>query len=356
MINCIITLFRCVIINYFATAKDRRQLPTPSDAELSIVGACASFFQFGGFHKRKAKGDEKNDHLQQSTHCFTVQPPLVMSLSSPTTPSINHRVNLGLITEAVTRSYAVENTKKVYDRVKREWTDFCNCITDGDDDFPTFMDAQKVSDFMFYQCFRRRQKVGGRHGGAVMSFCYDDYNAVMAQYCQAYNLWKQNRENTSFPDPGVEGVGISAIIQYRAGLKKIFETQVATNQNNHTWDKVWTIQAKNLVKIVETRKMRVKREKFDEKVTKEFAGYHAVERFDEIEQVFWDGGFDNIRSSFPYIRYRMLFLYTTSGILRCESLTKAELSDFQGLTVKKETDIDPLYVMVSQIPEGMFSL
>jgi hypothetical protein len=314
-----------------------------------------SFFNLGDLPNESQANDDENDRRQQSTHCFTFQTPHSMSLSSPPTPTINRRVNLGLITEAVSRSYTVENTKKVYDRVKREWTDFCNCITDEDDDFPTFMNAQKVSDFMFYQCFRRRQKVGGRNGGAVLSFNYEDYKAVLAQYCDAYHLWKQNKENVSFPDPGVEGVGSSAIIQYRAGLKKIFETQVSTNQNSLAWDKVWTIQAKNLVKIVESRKMRVKREKYEEKVTKEFAGYHAVERFDEIERVFWDGGFDNIRSSFPYIRYRMLFLYTTSGILRCESLTKAELSDFQGLTVKKETDIDPLYVMVSQIPEGMFS-
>jgi hypothetical protein len=317
--------------------------------------------QFSNLGDFPDANDDDDELRQQQPHCFTLRTPLaplIMSMDSPSTTARNRSVNLGLITEAVSRSFAVENTKKVYDRVKREWTDFCQFITDDDDDFPSFMNAEKVSDFMFYQCFRKRQKVGGRNGGAALSFNHEDYTAVLDQYRDAYALWKRsNEKNVSFPDPGVDGVGRSAIMQYRAGLRKIFDTQVATNQNNHAWDRVWTVQSKNLVKIVESRRVRVKRDKYEEKVTKEFAGYHAVERFDEIEQVFWDSGFDNIRSSFPYIRYRMLFLYTTSGILRCESLQKAELSDFQGLTVKKETDIHPLYVMISQIPEGMlFSL
>jgi hypothetical protein len=151
----------------------------------------------------------------------------------------------------------------------------------------------------------------------ALSFNHKDYTAVLDQYRDAYALWnRSNEKNVSFPDPGVDGVGRSAIMQYRAGPRKIFDTQVATNQNSHEWDRVWTVQSKNLVKIVESRCLRLKRDKYEEKVTKEFASYHAVERFDEIKQVFWDSGFNNICTSFLYIRYRMLFLYTTSGALR----------------------------------------
>jgi hypothetical protein len=265
-------------------------------------------------------------------------------------------VNLGVITEAVSRSYAVENTKKVYDRVEREWIDYCAYITQGmDDAFPTFMNGKKVADFMFYQCFRKRQKNGGANGGAPLIFNSAEYENVKNDYQEFYRSWKENSERIPIPDPEGGGVGYSAMIQYRAGLKKLYEYQVQLDQNKLGWERIWTLQSKNLVKIVEARRMRIKRDKYEEKVTKEFAGYHAVDRFDEIEGEFWRLSFANIRSAFPYIRYRMLFLYTTSGILRFESLTKAELSDFQGLIVKKETDIDPLYVMISQIPEGMFS-
>jgi hypothetical protein len=272
--------------------------------------------------------------------------------------------NLTAIAEAVSRSHAVENTKKVYDRVEREWTAFCNWFKDhdpqrhapGTSEFPTHIESRKVYDFMFYQCFRKKQQPGGIGGGVSLTFNGLEYEEVKREYYDAYIKWKADPTGNPIRDPEDGGVGISAIMQYRAGLKKLFDRQSHLNINGNTWDKVWMLGAKELVKIVESRRMRIKRENYEEKVTKEFAGYHAVDRFDEIEGAFWERGFTSMRTAFPYIRHRMLLLYTTSGILRCESLTKADLSDFQGLTVKKETDIDPLYVMISQIPEGTFSL
>jgi hypothetical protein len=272
--------------------------------------------------------------------------------------------NLSAIAEAVSRSHAVENTKKVYDRVEREWTAFCNWFKDhhdpqrhapGTNEFPTHIESLKVYDFMFYQCFRKKQQPGGIGGGVSLTFNGLEYEEVTREYNDAHIKWKADPTGNPMPDPEDGGVGFSAIMQYRAGLKKLFDRQSHLNINGNTWEKVWMLGAKELVKIVESRRMRIKRENYEEKVTKEFAGYHAVDRFDEIEEAFWERSFTSMRTAFPYIRHRMLLLYTTSGILRCESLTKADLSDFQGLTVKKETDIDPLYVMISQIPEGTFS-
>ncbi len=37
---------------------------------------------------------------------------------------------------------------------------------------------------------------------------------------------------------------------------------------------------------------------------------------------------------------------------RCESLYRAELSDFLGLDMKKPEDVHPLFLMISQIPQG----
>ena len=45
-------------------------------------------------------------------------------------------------------------------------------------------------------------------------------------------------------------------------------------------------------------------------------------------------------------------LFTTSGILRCESLYKAELSNFIGLRMKKTTDVHSLYLLIMQIATG----
>ena len=53
------------------------------------------------------------------------------------------------------------------------------------------------------------------------------------------------------------------------------------------------------------------------------------------------------------LRHRYCLLHLTSGILRCESLHRAELSDFLGITIpKKDTDVHAMYVMVNQIAFG----
>jgi hypothetical protein len=105
---------------------------------------CFSFRILGDF-------PDDNELRQQHLHCFPLRTPLIMSMNSPLTTARNRSVDLGLNTEEVS-SFAVKNTKKVYDCVKQEWTDFCQFITD-DNDFPSFMNAEKVSDFMLYQCF-----------------------------------------------------------------------------------------------------------------------------------------------------------------------------------------------------------
>ena len=66
-------------------------------------------------------------------------------------------------------------------------------------------------------------------------------------------------------------------------------------------------------------------------------------------------GAANYRSAYAYLRHRFCLLFSTSGILRCESLYKAELSDFLGLSYKQETDVHKFYMMIMQISTGKFA-
>jgi Centromere DNA-binding protein complex CBF3 subunit, domain 2 len=53
------------------------------------------------------------------------------------------------------------------------------------------------------------------------------------------------------------------------------------------------------------------------------------------------------------LRHRYCCQHLTAGILWCESLHKAEWSDFLGIVIpKKITDIDEMYCMINQIPLG----
>jgi hypothetical protein len=78
-----------------------------------------------------------------------------------------------------------------------------------------------------------------------------------------------------------------------------------------------------------------------------------VEQYCMIEEALWQHGSQNKRSAASGLRHRYCLLHLTSGILRCESLYRAELSDFLGLLVpKKPTDPHDMWLMITQIPQG----
>lgn len=293
--------------------------------------------------------------------------PTMSSPFNPGSPRSNssHQsddVPLGLIAEAVIRDSRVDNTRIAYDRVIVEWKGFCaHTDPQNNDQFRSqLVTPEKLSNFLCYQVFRAKQKVGGISGGGRgrgrRGFDHDEYEKLKLEYQDHFRMW-QSDDRYRMPDPEGGGIGISAMIQYRAALKGLYEEQKQRDPTLMDWKSIWSYHATRLFRLVKTRKARIDRENFREKTNHDFSGYHALDQLENIENEFWKGSFNaSMKTAFPYMRYRMLFLYTTSGILRCESLMKAELSDFQGITLKKQTDIDPIYVMITQIAEGRFSL
>jgi hypothetical protein len=89
---------------------------------------------------------------------------------------------------------------------------------------------------------------------------------------------------------------------------------------------------KLLMQRVKKRRACIKKANYTEKVNCEFAPYTAVEEIPNIEAEMWNRGYGGSwRSAYAWIRncYALLQLYT--GILRCESLFKAELLDMLGI-------------------------
>jgi hypothetical protein len=81
-----------------------------------------------------------------------------------------------------------------------------------------------------------------------------------------------------------------------------------------------------------------------------------VAQFDQIEEaMWWKKGDLNTWLACAWLWHHFCLLYTTSGILWCESLYRAELSDFLGLVIKKPKEVHPLYLMISQIPQSKSS-
>lgn len=239
-----------------------------------------------------------------------------------------------------------ENSRIIKNRIESEWNDYCMHV-DAQATFPLQMTSHKVYNFMFYQLFRPKKRGSTRGGG---SFDSREYDRVLAEY----NTHFENRRlnGTPIPHP-VEGVGKSSLHQYRAYLRKIHASHVAENLTSIPFELVWTERCKNLIRTGEGRKTKQDRENYKEKVDKVFGPYQAVEKLDEIEEKMWLKS-AKLHGTGSWFRNRFVFLYTTAGILRSESLFRAELSDFLCIHVKKAEDIHPLLLMITQIPEGMY--
>ena len=121
------------------------------------------------------------------------------------------------------------------------------------------------------------------------------------------------------------------------------------------WDDLWTKEFHDLQKHVTQRAPKLKKATYQEKAIAEFLPYQFVDQFENIEAELWKESDKNRghRVVASGLRNRYVLLHITMGILRCESLYRAKLSDFCGVIVPpNDRDAHRMFIMVNQIPFG----
>ena len=107
------------------------------------------------------------------------------------------------------------------------------------------------------------------------------------------------------------------------------------------------------MKLVKSRQSYIDKKNYKEKVDHEFAPYAALQDMSRIESEMWsrcNGA--GLKSLYAWLRNRFCFLLSFCGILRCESLFKAELSDLLSIQMQKPKDPHPLFVLILQMATG----
>jgi hypothetical protein len=278
-------------------------------------------------------------------------PPLTIEQQTLTQPDETAQdARLEQVVLSITNAYRPDSTSTIYDAKSQEYFGYCASLYPNDR-YASVLSQFKVYRFMFYQSFRDQKKRGGTRAATQMNgnnFVRSDYDSVMDKY----DVYLSNNHDGSAPPEPTKPVGKQTIDQYKAVLRWIYKSQTAQRVLSLVWDQIWTLPCENLHKVVKERRSAMKKLNYEEKLEAEFAPYTAVMQYDEIEEVCWKKGDTNIRSACAWLRHRFCLLYTTSGILRCESLYRAELSDFLGLEMKKPEDVHSLFLMISQIPQG----
>ena len=251
----------------------------------------------------------------------------------------------------LTNSRRPENTKKQMDPKLFEFIQYCHLVYPNDP-FPTHITFEKVFPFVFYQAFReQRDPSKRRKKGQPVQFNKEEFDYMQRLFRQ--NGVATDIDPNDFPLP-LKPVGYEAWKQYRVVIKNLFNEQVSLKQQAQGWEHIWQMSCRDIEKHVKCRRALVRRANFEEKFSSDFAPYSVVERYGDIERVLFNkADVSSVRSQVTALRHRYCLLMLTSGILRCESLYRAELSDLFGLIHPKVAkDVHQPYLLIMQIQIG----
>jgi hypothetical protein len=318
-----------------------------------FAGFTMAFYKAGGKNNRYLLQEERK-RLTTTTSPLNIhhpQPPL----------NIHHPhnavfVNHGTMRQAV---YNIDdqnkksNTKIAYTPKEAEFFQYCNHRWKNNFNALTTLYTVtfiKVHEFIFYQSMRGCRKRGGKKRKAGMETVDDAFDGV--EFDDIMNKHKFSAASAPWPEPE-RPLGYDQVNTYKASLRNLHDRQVADNINNIPWENIWNADLKLLMTMVKKRKARIKKNNYGEKVDHEFAPYTAADEVPNIEHEMWKRGYGgSYRSAFAWLRNRYCLLQTYSGILRCESLFNAELSDMLGLTMQKKHDPHQLYLLIMQMATG----
>ena len=169
---------------------------------------------------------------------------------------------------------------------------------------------------------------------------------------EKYSIWRNDPSlEPPYPD---NPVGEATIAMYKTVLRRLHDYQDSSGYTGMHWSLIWNGRLKRVHNLVKKRASSFKKKHYVEKVDHEFAPYQVVDEYNKIESEIWCRGHGSMRSANAWLRHRFCLLFSTNGVLRCESLFKAELSDFLGMHIRKDTDVHPIYLMIQQISTGKY--
>jgi len=250
-------------------------------------------------------------------------------------------------------SHCPNNTMKQFDNKVLEHFDFCDKVHPYDA-YRHILAADKICRFMWFQCFRERKSRDGTKAARTTGakFNLAECQALLAQFPQEPGVQMNPAEHPVPKQP----TGCSTFAICKALFRKSHKVQVCEQKLSPIWDQLWGMDMDDLKNHVKNRAPWVKKETHQEKVAGEFAPCTTVKRHCETEAKLWEDSVEatgNKQSINTALRHQHALLHLTSGILRFESLCRAELSDF--LCVRppmQDKDVHQPFVMVNQIAQG----
>ncbi|KAG7369648.1 hypothetical protein IV203_027394 [Nitzschia inconspicua] len=151
------------------------------------------------------------------------------------------------------------NTAKAYESKEEEFIEFCKSVfAEQPPDQITTVEHIKVFQFMWYQAFRCPRKHEKGSPAQRQGFDPTDYLSLKEKYSQSDPAAK-------IDDPQ-NGIGISCMAQYKAAILHLWRDQIHRGVNNRSRDEVWQNSSDALMNMVKSRKHRINKKNYAEKL------------------------------------------------------------------------------------------
>ena len=140
-----------------------------------------------------------------------------------------------------------------------------------------------------------------------------------------------------------------------SALKKLLREQQEKGINSNREDIVFGRFTTWIVKQAKVRKPIQDKKNYVEKIDASSAPMQAFDHVQALENFLFQKGVTRNccpRTIFASLRDRMLFLFTTNGVLRGDTVFKSELSDLFHVNVQKHSDPHPFTIFIMQFATG----
>ena len=333
-----------------ATITSTRPLPTGLDM-VGLLGECTGYFEA---HKDAPQNDDNSMGAPSAPKRSIPSTPSLLGKRKPVLVSLSHGqirrgVQVFLAEADLDDQGRVSNTSKAYDAKINEFREYC------DSDFGTYppetrytIDQERVMNFMTYAAFREKKTRSKKQ-----MFNRSEWSRIQSLFQESSGAGGMTKELFEALEP-TEGVGWNVMNTTKSALRKCWRQQVEDHVNTHAEEDIFGISVQSLIKYVQQRQPRKDRNNCAKKVDKDSAPMDAIRHIDGIEESFYQSGVRSrsqatVGSS---LRNRFVFLATTCGLLRGESMFKMELSDLFALNWGGPKDPHPMMILVCQIAKG----
>ena len=240
-----------------------------------------------------------------------------------------------------------QNTIRCYEPKKFEFLQFCKSVYNMEI-APEVITEDKVFTFLFYQAYRQKKSTRQRlstTNANVARFDRGSFNDVIKRYT---NFVRIDEEKIDVGNV----VGYDCVNQYLCSVRHISEEQHEQGKHKLVPSDIMSIRVKELMMVVKCRKDQVAKQQFKERSDGAFQPFSLVREFARIELFMWN--FHNATSSYgaSSLRDRFQYLFTYNGVLRMESLYKADLSDLCDFIYHQKREQDPYHILIMRISDG----